>query len=486
MGIAYNVVRLPEELAKLMVAAQSLCSTYTLTGRPSITRKTNAKGKTYRHVNFLGVLAVDPDRHAMEAKRRTRSRLERNGWQHELSRAERAELQRESHTAASRAETYKRLAGEAMKTASELASSQAALRQLDAHWHSLGVQPQSTFPMGMRYVLSPDYAAVLKAYTRVRELAERAGIGGESLDELHRISVLHASAVYERWCLVKIISVLIEDFDFEPNPGWQEIVIRAVTGRPDSVSLLFNRKDIGISAILEIQPVLANGRRPDFRLRFNTADSGDVGAIVMDAKFRTRWQRGELADLLVELVDGKGYGGKRDRVFILQPQAYAVSEPSSPLAWGRHCDYGQKSPTNHRTGSIQLAAGAQGSGAQQNLRRLIAMGLQAVFPTPPSPEEVYNGNSTSCCIRCGTKHEAVDIQRRRARSGRDYWFLNCGNCSMQTVRTHCYACDAPLFKNGTDLTYHRTLAEQITNVMCPSCGAYFDKDFFAGAFSATE
>lgn len=373
-----------------------------------------------------------------------------------------------------------------MKSASELASSQAALRQQDAHWHSLGVQPQSTFPMGMRYVLSPDYAAVLKAYTRVRELAERAGIGGESLDELHRISILHASAVYERWCLVKIISVLIEDFDFEPNPGWQEIVIRAVTGRPDSVSLLFNRKDIGISAILEIQPVLANGRRPDFRLRFNTADSGDVGAIVMDAKFRTRWQRGELANLLVELVDGKGYGGKRDRVFILQPQAYAVSEPSSPLAWGQHCDYGQESPTNHRTGSIQLAAGAQGSGAQQNLRRLIAMGLQAVFPTPSSPEEVYNGNSTSCCIRCGNKHEAVDIKRRQTRRGRDYWLLNCGNCSMETVRTHCYDCDATLFKNGTDLTYHRTLAEQITNVMCPSCGAYFDKDFLAGAPSATE
>jgi RNase P subunit RPR2 len=51
---------------------------------------------------------------------------------------------------------------------------------------------------------------------------------------------------------------------------------------------------------------------------------------------------------------------------------------------------------------------------------------------------------------------------------------------METVRTHCYDCDATLFKNGTDLTYHRTLADQITNVMCPSCGAYFDRDFYDG------
>ena len=485
-GIEYNVVRLPKTLGNLVVAAQNFCSVFTLTGRPSIALKKNAKGKPYRHLDFSGVFAVDPDRQAIEAKRRTRTRLERNGWQHELSRTERAEMQRESHTATSRAKTYKRLAGEAMKSASEFASTQAALRQQDVHWHSLGVQPQSTFPMGMRYVLSPDYAAVLKAYTWVRELAERTGIGGESLDELHRISILHASAVYERWCLVKIIGTLIEDFDFEPSPGWQELVFRAVTGRPDSASLLFNRKGIGISAILEIQPVLENGRRPDFRLRFSNSDSGDVGAIVMDAKFRTRWRRGELTDLLAELVDGKGYGGKRDRVFILQPQANAVSEPSSPLAWGQHCDYGQEAPTNHRTGSIQLAAGTQGGGAQQNLRRLIAIGLQAVFPQPPSPDEEYNWNSTSCCIRCATKHESVDIKRRQTRRGRDYWSQNCGNCGMENGRTHCYDCDATLFKNGTDLTYHRTLAEQITNVMCPSCGAYFDKDFLAVAASATE
>ena len=116
---------------------------------------------------------------------------------------------------------------------------------------------------------------------------------------------------------------------------------------------------------------------------------------------------------------------------------------------------------------------------------MIAMELQAVFPKPPGSEEKDNWNSTSCCIRCGKKHESVDIERRQTRRGKDYWSQNCGNCGMETVRTHCYDCDAPLFKNGTDLTYHRTLAEQITNVMCPSCGAYFDKDFLAVPVSAT-
>jgi hypothetical protein len=478
--IAYNVVRLPKELCTLIVAAQNFCKVYTLFGKPSITRKRNSNGKWYRLLDFSSVAAVDPDRRAVEAKLAKRGRLESHGWQHDLSRPEREEMRREARSAAFRAETYRTLAERARLAASGVASCQAVLHQQDARWQSLGVLPQSAFPMGMRYALSPDYAAVIKAFKKVRELAERGGIGDESLGELDRISILHASAVYERWCLVKIISVLIEDFGFEPSPGWQEVVIRSVTGRPESVSLLFSRKDIGVSATFEIQPLLENGRRPDFRLRFEAANSGDVGAIVMDAKFRTRWRQRELADLLAELIDGKGYGGETDRVFVLQPQSNVISEPTSPLVWGQHCDYGQDEPANHRRGSIQLAAVAQGGGAQHNLRRLIAMGLQAVFPTPPNPEGDEDWISTSCCIRCGARHDLRDIDQRKTRSDRDYWSLGCSHCGMETIRTHCYDCGATLFKNGTDLTYHRTLADQITNVMCPSCGAYFDHDFYDG------
>lgn len=481
--IDYNVVSLPNELGGYVISALSFCNVYTLTGKPVISLKTSSKGKKYRLVVFASVMAIKPDRQAIEAKQRTRERLESHGWQHDLSSVEREELRREARTAALRAKTYREVGGRAKAAAFELASCQAALRRQDAHWESLGVLPQPTFPMGMRYMLSPDYAAVFKAFTRVRALAERAGIGDESLDEINRIGILHASAIYERWCLVKIVGTLIEDFSFEIASGWQDVVIRAVTGRPENASLLFHRQDIGVSATLEIQPLLENGRRPDFRLRFNAgadanSDALDAGAIVMDAKFRTRWQRGALAALLTELVEAKSYGKDEDRVFILQPQAHAVPEPTTPLVWGQHCDYGQNAPANHRTGSIQLAAGAQGGGTQNNLRRLFAMGLQAVFPTPCRHESGWT--SKSCCIRCGTRHTPGDVTHRTTRRSRDYWILGCSNCRMESIRTHCYGCDAGLFKNGIDMTYHRTLADQITNAACPKCGAYFDHDFYDG------
>ncbi len=473
--IRYNVVRLPELLAKRVTAALNFCKEYTLSGQPAISLENYTKGQ-YRLVNFMKVTAVKPDRHAIAAKLRTRERLEGKGWQRELSQAERAEMQREARTAALRAQTYREV-GEYAKTAgSELAACQAALRREDAHWQSLGVLPQPAFPMGMRYALSPDYAAVLKIYTRVRTLADSAGMGDGALDELNRINILHASAIYERWCLVKIIGVLIGDFRFEPNPGWQDVVIRAVTGRPDSTSVLFHRRD-GISAKLEIQPLLENGRRPDFRLHFNSGDEHS-SAIVLDAKFRARWRPGALSALLTDLVESKGYGQRGDRVFILQPQAHAVSEPTSPLIWGRHCDYGQDSPANHRRGTIHLAAGAQDGGTQHNLRRLIAMELQAVFPNPSSEGTTWT--SKSFCIRCGTQHTPGDIEHKATRRGKSYWELRCNDCRMLTVRTHCYDCGESLFKNGTDLSYHRTLADQITNVVCPKCGAFFDQDIDGG------
>ena len=48
---------------------------------------------------------------------------------------------------------------------------------------------------------------------------------------------------------------------------------------------------------------------------------------------------------------------------------------------------------------------------------------------------------------------------------------------MYVTRTYCYGCsEGVLFKNGLQLTYHRTVADQVTNIACPCCGSYFDSD----------
>lgn len=85
--------------------------------------------------------------------------------------------------------------------------------------------------------------------------------------------------------------------------------------------------------------------------------------------------------------------------------------------------------------------------------------------------------SRSFCIGCGERHDNQSIKAKRTKSGAMRWLLDCRHCGVWTTRTHCYSCPTPLFKNGTVWTYHTTIADQVTNVICPSCGAYFDKDF---------
>lgn len=41
------------------------------------------------------------------------------------------------------------------------------------------------------------------------------------------------------------------------------------------------------------------------------------------------------------------------------------------------------------------------------------------------------------------------------------------------VSTHCFRCGTSLHKNGLQMTYHLTIADQVSNIVCPECGANF-------------
>src|SRR3546814_17171616 len=87
--------------------------------------------------------------------------------------------------------------------------------------------------------------------------------------------------------------------------------------------------------------------------------------------------------MLKLLVDTKDYGQDGDLVFILQPAKGAVEHRTSPLIWGRDCNYGQDQPSGHQNGSIQLGEDPVPAGASTtNLRRLVALQLHPAFPEP--------------------------------------------------------------------------------------------------------
>lgn len=525
--VKYSVVRLPEALASLIFGVLHFGRGYTFRGTAKSNIEVNSKGEPFRRLELQRVSSVEPHSQAVENKRRKRAELEQNGWRTRLKPEERAEYQKAARTAEMRSAKFREMAEHAERAGTTLCESLSALRRIDLGLQALGIGTSPQMPTGMRFSMHPDYAACLSAYHRVQALASRSGLGESALGAVERIGTMHASALYERWCLVKILIILTTEFGFRQPPGWQEQLIAAVTGPPQPFSLVLCRPEINFGALFEVQPRLGNGRRPDFRVRFapllvnlaRTATGGlapsdltSLGGspgLIMDAKFRTRWKLGEMERVLETLIAQKRYDSEGDRVFLLHPVAGTMRAPTSPLEWGAHCDYGHDPKCNHRRGTIWLAPDAGQSDAQRHLRRLIGLELQASFPKPTEielikgretilnvgvPVSLHNGDgifddfqheekkiwiSRSFCLSCGKAHGPEDIVARRARSNHIYWDLGCSACEMATTRTHCFgpSCNTILFKNLIGATYHRTIANQPTNVVCPSCGAYFDKDW---------
>jgi hypothetical protein len=476
LGIKYSVVQIPAELVRLMLAVRSFSSEYTLRGNATVTRW--GREKNARLLSFSHLVSVTPHTQALVTKQRKRTFLEKNAWMAALSSQELDEMRQESQTALRRAQVYRERAKRAETAGSALSASQTDLQRQDRAWEAQKVSSSPSFLLGMRFSRSPDYAACLSAFHKVSELARRYGIGDAALEAIDRIGILHASALYERWCLVKIISILIETYGFTPEAGWQDRVIHCVTGRRESLTLNFSRHDLDLVAKLEVQPELPNGRRPDFRLRFGWEPVPVGTGLVMDAKFRTRWGNGKLVSMLNELLLAKNYDQDGDRVFILQPTRRTVTYATSPLNWGRDCDFGHDPGTNHRKGMIHLAPDTGAESPVANLRRLIGLELQAAFPAPEFDGLSKTWISASFCIRCGKKHTTDDVEPLQTKKKHTYWSLTCASCKMKTTRTHCFGhkCGTVLFKNGILFTYHRTLADQITNVVCPNCGKHFDPD----------
>lgn len=502
-GYGVSVLKLPDTLHDLVAGAFHVdrAINLTLVGRATVGTFARRAGKPGRRATFDWVDRVSARSPTLERREALRGRYERDGWRRAITSKERLEYRSEARTAQARAARLQEGSNLVADIHSRLQAVSAGLGRQNNDWAILEVASSTAFPMGTRFVQNPAYAAVLAAFHNVAELERRTGIGDDALDRLGRINTLHASALYERWCLVKIIAVLAQDFGFVAQGDWVGRIVTAVCspGGSDSkgFSIDFQRPHPEVTARLDVEPVLANGRRPDFRLRFSIGRSSHSrqteqerarsifqdlaprkSGLVMDAKFRTRWKRDELADMLTLLVEKKRYGQDGDRVFILQPARNAVDHRTSPLGWGHDSDYGQASPTDHARGSIQLAADAVSNGSSlTNLRRLIALELQDVFPEPQS--NALNGaegrveicrSTDSFCISCGKAHEPADVTPDRTEAGNRKWYFKCSDCSGATMETHCYGCKKTLYKNGLQMTYHLTVADQISNVVCQACG----------------
>jgi pyrethroid hydrolase len=492
--IAYRMVIMPRTPFELILRTRHFCRKYKIAGSAD-SKDIVKKQQWHRELRFESVEAVEAQTNILSVRASKRIKFEDDGWTAALRESEKLELNQEAEVCEQRAREASRR-GEAIASSLRGARTQARrLAHIDADLASRGISCSPTFPASIKFLSNPDYAACIAAFKKINDVCNLNGLDAASLDAIGRIGIFHASDIYEKWCLIKLFSLLTQDFRFIPESGWQSKLTGAVLARAVDARFEFSRPASALKVVLTYQATLRNGRRPDFVLQvFRAAtdeyfgqDDGDIflSGIVMDAKFRTAWRPDALRRVLDELIHTKDYGTTSlgAGVFIIQPCEFTVHAPESPLNWGRHCDYG--SQKSHKSGWVQAGVTSTGVASVQHLKRLLIMVFQKAF-TPPvevtrHDHEKSRWFSDSFCLECGEPYTEDSINAQITKGRQLSWRFTCARCQTQSKRTHCYECaSTSLFKNGTRWTYHNTVADQITNVLCPKCGAFFYADWDAG------
>lgn len=485
----YCVITLPEHLAT-QVAKLSSGNRLPMKFKGNLSKrldKNNNRVDFYRieYKSVESVEFIEPT--AADVMRKKIPKLEASNWQVPLSFREREELKQEAKALAVRASLLDTRASELDHMLKELDAVSRRLARVAAVFRHRKVGKSARFPNSMTFVRNPGYFSIKSSYEKIKNLSGVEDDIVNSMTVIDEIGLVNVSNLYEKWCLLQIIKVLRDGFGFQLEGDWQRYLVNGVLNQEHNICLKFKGVSPGWTAQLVYEKVLANNRRPDFVLDLflpcyeqselpNSTKwfhAGDRSVrIVMDAKFRERWWPGELTQLLTHLRVEKDYSEQeKNQVFILHPCSELGEQRTSPLTWGGSCDYGQRN--DHKSGTIYLSPRHINGSSLDNLHRLFGMLFQGASHFLHD-DEGWKWSDAQC-IGCGrvVDSDKVQLKLTKTKASRDKWELNCHHCKLVSVRTNCFGCGRTLHKNGHYWTYHKTMAESLSNVVCPSCESFF-------------
>lgn len=418
---------------------------------------------------------------------RRRDELERTDWIAPLSNEDRNDRVIESRVAEDKLRFYQDLQQYISNFSASIPALQARLEKVRSFFARHRVKTQSDCPNSMTFIQNPAYAS---AKSHFRRLATISGLDESILNSLmmiDEIGLVSTHNFYEKWCLLQIISVLTRIYGFHVEDGWEKLLIDAVLKQQVDTTIKLECPKRQQRIELTYEKTLSSGKRPDFVLDLFSmeyeADTNDsnrwviareiCSRLIMDAKFRGRMDERALQKLVTELYTDKDYSeGGVNQVFIIFPSPNAITQPTSPLEWGTYCDYGQSDEGRHRKGGIFVSPSMTHARSLEHLQRLLGMFIQ-------QNSEILKAGWSSVfwhnmlCISCGNiDQKTFTISHQSTGGGQDKWIMKCQLCELITVQTICFSCRHPLFKTGQKWTYHRTRAEQISNVVCPKCETF--------------
>jgi len=447
---------------------------------------------------------------------RRREKYESSDWEVALDRNEKKELVQESDFISKKNKLLENSLDENKEILNKVYPTLRRIKTINRFFKENKIKRSAVFPNSMSFVQNPFYAKAKSSYFKINKLDGMDGQLFNSLFEFDQIGLINIPILYERWCLLQIIKLLSEVFGFELSEDWQNMLIQSVVDGKYNIEFKFVNPSSNKKIVLGYEKVLDNGRRPDFvldlfyqgyvfneqvanegfniksesfsinKVRYkdyrdrnrhlghevSTFDNWDLGdeqmiRYVLDAKFKDNLFQSGFDEILDDLIDVKNYDeDNKNKVFLIHPQSKAITDKTSPLPWGEHSDYGQNK--NHLKGYIFLLPSSKHGNTLDNLQRLLGMLLQSASHFIDYGAGGYW--TDTLCVSCGASSpEEIQSTKGKTIGGKNKWSITCKKCSHTTLKTVCYVCSKDLYKNQFNLTYHRTRAEQVSNIVCPSC-----------------
>ena len=353
----------------------------------------------------------------------------------------------------------------------------------------LKIQKNNSFPNSMVFIQNPNYQGSHKSYKKVMNLVgldEEIFIG---LEELEEIGVVDIPLIYERWCLLQIIKILIDIYKFNPEHDWKLSLINQILNKGRNITLEFTSDTLERKITLSYEKELSkNGKRPDFII--DAQSDGDIEShrLVMDAKFYEKINSshlGGISTIIDQLSNIKDYSERdKNSVFILHPSKGSVPIINTPQVWSKDTYYGEtkifnwsNNLPNHKYGAILLSPIKSINNGVDDLQRLIGMFLQ--YSMEDNDKESLKDKAgkinpitrnRAFCIACGGN--SFKWSTRNMSSG-DEHTSSCDDCHHITKYNYCFSCQNKIIKNGDYWSYHAMHALEPTNIKCPSCGYLF-------------
>ena len=357
------------------------------------------------------------------------------------------------------------------------------IKKIKSKFKELKIIPNNLFPSSsMTFIQNPNYKKTYLIYKKVMKSSDLDyDLFDILFEETEKIGIVDVPKIYERWCLLQIIKVLIHKFNYKIEANWKRKLIGQILKHGKNIKLELKNEEINKIITLGYEKELESGKRPDFTLDVSNSDMENEpnikSRLIMDAKFKEmKSSNNEVSQLINDLYNNKDYSeDNKNSVFILHPSKNSIIKRTTPQSWGENCYYGEDNKfdwdeklPNHKYGSILLTPLFDEDSSIDHLQRVIGMFLQYSIESNDVKKNSVLPKGKIFCLVCGSSN--VTINKYETKNKNDKYYCKCNECHHFFVINFCSNCKNRLWKHGTYWTYHKTDPINPYFIECPLCG----------------